>query len=101
MRVRVEKIDKALDNILKILRSARLSRPEIVILFGQLLVQVGYSIYYQLERPKLSPPGHVTGESARELLKRDPTLGSMLMNLGSDFQGGLLKSLEEAEERKK
>ena len=101
MEVNAKKIEKVLGEILRLLKKARMTRGELVILFGQLLVQVGYSIYFQLERPDASPPGHINGEEARALLKKDPTLGSMLMQLGCDFQGGLLRSLEEAEERKK
>lgn len=100
MRINRKKTEKAIEEVLNLLKEKRLSVTEMVIVLGQVLINVGYTIYFKIDREGKVPPGNMDGETARKLMLEDPTLGSMLMRLGFDFQGGLLQSLKERGGRK-
>lgn len=100
MRVREGTVKLAIKDILQLLSRRKLRRQEMMIVLGQVLINVGYTIYFKLEREGKKPPGKMDDATARKLEKEDSTLGSMIMRLGFDFQGPLLESLKEQEERK-
>lgn len=99
MRIRKRRVVKTIEDIIDILKKRKLRKQEIILVLGQVLIQVGYTIYYKIDRPEKEPPGKMDGGTARKLEKDDPTLGSMLIRLGFDFQVGLLQSIKESEER--
>jgi hypothetical protein len=92
--MRKRKIKLAVQNIIKVLNDISPTRIEILEILGDVLINIGYTIYFQKEI-KQSPPGKITAKEANKLYLNRKTLGTSLMKLGFDFQGSLLERVRE------
>lgn len=90
--IREEKVSKLIQQCLTLTHQAKLSREEIVTLLGQLLIRVGYSLYFQYENPapKDKRPLKIEAKEAARLYESNPTTGTTLMQIGFDLQEKLL-----------
>jgi hypothetical protein len=84
----------ALDETIKILRKEKLTRDEMIMYVGRLLVRIGYTMHFRVERPSDSPPlgQKITSEEADRIFRDSNTSGSILMKIGSDLPVFLLQN---------
>jgi hypothetical protein len=100
MRLKESKIKKTASDIIKLLNDSKFNRGELITCLGQVLVTMGYHVYYKFETTK-EAPGKLDYQSVYDMFGNEPTLGTSLMRLGMDFQTTLLKSLKESIEERK
>ncbi len=87
---REKKLEGSITDCLETINNAKLSREELVVVLGQLLIRSGYSVYWGYENPGTERPDKVTKEIAEDLYISTPSTGSTLMKIGFDLQDVLL-----------
>jgi hypothetical protein len=87
---RIKAVEKAIAECIETLNNARLSREELVVALGQLLIRSGYSVHWNLENPGTERPEKVDQTTANNLYHGNPTTGTTLMKIGFDLQEVLL-----------
>ena len=85
-----KKIERVITDCLKIISSAKLTRENLVVTLGQILIRSGYSIHWGYEDPKIEQPETINKEMAEDLYVSNPSTGTTLMKIGFDLQEVLL-----------
>lgn len=97
MNLREKLVLKVVDEILGTINSRKLSREEIVILLGQVLIRTGYSIHFNYEvspEKRAQAPKNMTLAEANKLYEENFTTGTTLIKIGFDLQEVLLLKTE-------
>lgn len=89
-----KRVEKAITGCVNVLTDSKLSREELVVVLGQLLIRSGYSIYWGYEEPMAERPEQVSKEMADELYMGNPTTGTTLLKVGFDLQDVLVLKTE-------
>lgn len=87
---RQKKVERAVVGCIDLITKAGLSREELVVTLGQLLIRSGYSVHWGYEDPMTEKPERISKEEAEELYVKNPTTGTTLMKIGFDLQDVLL-----------
>lgn len=89
-----KKIERAVVACIDLITKARLSREELVVVLGQMLIRSGYSIHWGYENPGIEKPEKISKDMAEDLYISNPTTGTTLMKIGFDLQDVLLLRTE-------
>jgi hypothetical protein len=89
-KFREKKVESSIVNCINILNKAKLSREELIVVLGQLLIRSGYSIHYLYEEKDSERPDKINQETANKLYFKKFTTGTTLMKVGFDLQDTLL-----------
>ena len=100
--MRKKRIDKAITAVLSTIEASKLTREELLVVMGQVLIRIGYAIHFKWETTE-KPPLQMTYEQAESMYFKQQTLGTALLKLGFDFQGQFLadfrKTLEQGDKK--
>jgi hypothetical protein len=91
---RQKKIESTVTGCLELVNKAKLSREELIVLLGQMLIRSGYSVHWGFEDPIAERPEKITIEKAEQLYTNNPSTGTTLMKVGFDLQDKLLIKIE-------
>jgi hypothetical protein len=86
----IKKANKVISECLDLLGKAKLSREEMVLVLGQLMIRVGYSIHFNHEAKGSERPKQMNMELASKMYFERLTTGTTLMKIGFDLQDVLL-----------
>ncbi len=87
---RIKRIEEVVTNCITQINTKKLSREELIVTLGQLLIRSGYSVHWGLETPRTERPESVDQKIAEDLYSSNPTTGTTLMKVGFDLQDVLL-----------
>ena len=91
---RQKKIEGTVVACIDAITKAKLTREELVVTLGQLLIRSGYSVHWGYETPGTEKPERIDKEMAEELYMKDPSTGTTLMKIGFDLQEVLILKIE-------
>ncbi len=83
-------VDKVVFDCISRLNKDKLSREELIVALGQMLIRVGYSIHWSHEVPVDGRPDSISAEIAEKLYESNPSTGTTLMKVGFYLQDRLL-----------
>ena len=91
---RQKKVEETIKGCLELVNKAKLSREELVVALGQMLIRSGYSVHWGHEDPVAERPEKIDRETAEQLYMSSPSTGTTLMKIGFDLQDELLVKIE-------
>lgn len=89
--VRTERVQQTVKTITDSLQGQKLTSEEVILVLSNLLIKVGYTLFFKMEtNEKERPQLGISREEVEKLYRESPSTGGSLMKIGFDLQYYLL-----------